>query len=331
VIDTVDALGERLAAVVAAGLGAGTVEIRDLRKLTGGASRETWSFDAVNGETVEPLILRRAPAGALTAKSSGELMMLEAAAMREAARVGVPEPELIAADGDPAVLGAPFIVMRRVAGETIARRILRDDAYADARRRLASQCGEILGALHSMNPDALAEAAIDDPLTALREMFETTAVVSPTLELAVRWLSTHRPGTTRTVVVHGDFRLGNLIVDEAGVAAVLDWELVHLGDPMEDLGWLCVRAWRFGGEGPVAGTGSYDELFESYEKASGYPVDPAVAKWWELYGTVRWGVICTLQAHRHLSGAERSVELAAIGRRICEQEYDALNLLEELM
>lgn len=331
VTESVDALSDRLATVVAQGLGCSTVTIRDLRRLTGGASRETWSFSAAHGDAVDELILRRAPAGALAAKSSAELMMLEAAAIREAARVGVPEPEVIAADGDPTVLGAPFIIMRRVAGETIARRILRDDAYADARRRIATQCGEILGMLHTMDPAALPGAPADDAMTALREMFDATAVVSPTLELAVRWLSAHRPKTRRTVVVHGDFRLGNLIVDEAGVAAVLDWELVHLGDPMEDLGWLCVRAWRFGGDGPVAGAGSYEELFGSYERASGHAVDPAVVKWWELYGTVRWGVICTLQANRHLSGAERSVELAAIGRRICEQEYDALGLLEELM
>jgi aminoglycoside phosphotransferase (APT) family kinase protein len=162
-------------------------------------------------------------------------------------------------------------------------------------------------------------------------MFEDTAVVSPTLELAFRWLVLNRPEPTRKVVVHGDFRLGNLIIDEQGIAAVLDWELVHLGDPMEDLGWLCTRAWRFGGAGPVAGVGSYDELFEAYEKASGFAVDPVVATWWELYGTVKWGVICVVQANRHLSGAERSVELAAIGRRLCEQEYDALHLLEELV
>jgi aminoglycoside phosphotransferase (APT) family kinase protein len=131
-------------------------------------------------------------------------------------------------------------------------------------------------------------------------------------------------------VVHGDFRNGNLVVGPDGVRAVLDWELVHVGDPMEDLGWLCTRAWRFGGAPPVGGFGEYDDLVAAYEKRSGVAVDRDVLRWWELLGTVKWGVICVVQANRHLVGGQRSVELAAIGRRVCEQEYDCLNLLEEL-
>jgi aminoglycoside phosphotransferase (APT) family kinase protein len=331
VSDTVDDLASRLTGVLRAAVGGSDAEVHGLRRLTGGASRETWSFDLHHGGTTDELILRRAPAGAPANKASGDLMLLEAAAIREAARVGVPEPEILAAESDVGVLGTPFIVMRRVAGETIARRILRDEQFATARSRIAGQCGAILGALHTMDTAVVPGAPDIDALTVLRAMFEDTKVVSPTLELAFRWLRANRPESTRKVVVHGDFRLGNLIIDEQGVAAVLDWELVHLGDPMEDLGWLCVRAWRFGGPQPVAGVGPYDELFAAYVKASGVAIDPAVVQWWELYGTVKWGVICIVQANRHLSGAERSVELAAIGRRLCEQEYDALHLLEELV
>ncbi len=327
---TVEELRDQLASVLMPSFGE-AVEIRDLRRLTGGASRETWSFDAAHADGIDPLILRRAPAGAPADKASADLMLREAAAMREASRVGVPEPELLATGDDSSELRAPFIVMRRIDGETIGRRILRDEQYVDARPRIASQCGAILGALHTMDPKTVAGAPDLDALAALRAMFEETGVVSPTLELAFRWLATHRPESSRKVVVHGDFRLGNLIIDRSGVAAVLDWELLHLGDPMEDLGWLCVRAWRFGGEQPVAGVGTYDQLFTAYEQTSGHPVDRTVAKWWELYGTVRWGVICILQANRHLKGAERSIELAAIGRRLCEQEYDTLGLLEELL
>ena len=125
-------------------------------------------------------------------------------------------------------------------------------------------------------------------------------------------------------MLHGDFRNGNLIVGEDGIRAVLDWELVHRGDPMQDLGYLCVRAWRFGGPGPVGGFGSYEDLFAGYERVSGEPVDREAVRWWEVFGTVWWGGACMLQAWRHLSGAERSVELAAIGRRVWEQEYDVL-------
>jgi aminoglycoside phosphotransferase (APT) family kinase protein len=129
--------------------------------------------------------------------------------------------------------------------------------------------------------------------------------------------------------VHGDFRHGNLIVGPDGIRAVLDWELVHLGDPMEDLGWLCTRAWRFGGKPPAGGFGEYADLFAAYEAESGLAIDPEVVAWWELYGTVKWGVICISQAGRHLTGGEPSVELAAIGRRLYEQEYDIVMLLRE--
>lgn len=320
------ALVEPLTAVMQDVFDTRDVEIRGLVRMSGGASRQTWAFEAVQGEQVDPLILRLAP----TPEADGALMLLEAAAMREAARVGVPEPEVLAAESGADALGAPFVVMRRVEGETIARRILRDDLYADARPKLAGQCGAILGALHTMNLDTVGAAPDLDALAALRGLFDETAMVSPTLELAFRWLAANRPAETRRVVVHGDFRNGNLIVGPDGIRAVLDWELVHIGDPMEDLGWLCVRAWRFGGALPVGGFGEYDELFSAYEAASGQQLDLDAVRWWELYGTVRWGVICMLQANRHLSGAQRSVELAAIGRRLCEQEYDCIDLLEEV-
>jgi aminoglycoside phosphotransferase (APT) family kinase protein len=131
-------------------------------------------------------------------------------------------------------------------------------------------------------------------------------------------------------VVHGDFRLGNLLVGPAGLVAALDWELVHLGDPMEDLAWLVVRAWRFGSAGAVAGLGSRDELAVAYEAAGGAPVDLDAMRWWEILGTIKWGVICMMQTSSHLSGANRSVELAAIGRRTCEAEYDLMLLLREV-
>ena len=144
------------------------------------------------------------------------------------------------------------------------------------------------------------------------------------LPLAGRATGRRRPATA---VVHGDFRLGNLIVDGDGLRAVLDWELAHLGDPMEDLGWLCVKAWRFGGRAPVAGFGEYEDLFDAYGEASGRPVDPEVVRWWEVLGTLKWGIMCIMQANAHLTGTSRSHELAAIGRRVCENEHDLLALL----
>jgi len=131
--------------------------------------------------------------------------------------------------------------------------------------------------------------------------------------------------------VHGDFRNGNFIVRETGIAYVLDWEVAHLGDPHEDLGWLCMNAWRFGRlDRPVGGFGSRSRLYEEYEKATGNPVQADRVHFWEIYGTLKWGVICQWFAHQYLSGEVRVLERAAIGRRVSETELDLLDLIEEV-
>ena len=118
------------------------------------------------------------------------------------------------------------------------------------------------------------------------------------------------------------------MVDQHGLAAVLDWELAHIGDPMEDLGWLCVKAWRFGSALPAGGVGTYEQLIAAYEEASGLTLDPDVVRWWEVLGTLKWGIMCIGQATAHTSGVARSHELAAIGRRVCENEHDLFLALE---
>ena len=143
----------------------------------------------------------------------------------------------------------------------------------------------------------------------------------------MRWLARHRPAAGPRVTVHGDFRMGNFLVGGDGLRGVLDWELAHAGDPAEDIGWLCAPAWRFGGSGEVGGFGSIDELLGSYAAAGGGTVDPGRVHWWQVHATVKWAVICSLQASAHLSGSTRSVELAAIGRRVCESEWDLFTLL----
>jgi aminoglycoside phosphotransferase (APT) family kinase protein len=287
------------------------VEIHNLERLTGGASRETWSFDAVLSDgATRGLILRRDRPGR-------GAMTVEAAAITAAARAGVPEPEIVA-------VGDGHIVMERVDGETIPRRILRDDVYADIRPKLAAQCGEILARIHSIPPDEIPGLEGHDALDELERMIHAFDDPSPALELGLDWLGRNRPRGGADCVLHGDYRNGNLVVGADGIRAVLDWELVHRGDPMQDLGYLCVRAWRFGGELPVGGFGTYEDLFAAYERISGRPVDREAVRWWEVFGTVWWGGACMLQAWRHLSGSERSVELVAIGRRVWEQEYDVL-------
>jgi aminoglycoside phosphotransferase (APT) family kinase protein len=291
-------------------------EIDGLRRLSGGASRETWSFDARRPDgTVDELILRRDPPGAPKGGMTRERALLDAAA-----KAGVPVPRVV--DGDDS-----SIVMERLAGETIPRRILRDDAYAAVRPHLATQCGEVLAALHRIPVADIAGLERADQVGQFRELLDTLGEAHPTFEIAFRWLEANRPSPTGEVVVHGDFRNGNLIVGPEGIRAVLDWELAHAGDPMEDLGWLCVKSWRFGAAPPVGGFGGYDQLIDAYESAGGGPVDRAALRWWETLGTLKWGIMCIMQTVTHTSGAVRSVELAAIGRRVCEVEWDLLGLL----
>ena len=291
-------------------------EINDLHRLSGGASRETWRFSA-DGRS---LILQRQRSG------DQRNMLVEAGVVGAARRGGVPVPELL--DARRRDDGMAFMVLEAIEGETIARKIQRDDEYAGARPRLATDFGHALAKIHALDPTQLNGLEETDQLAYYTNVLDSLGQPHPVLELVRNWLVDTRPASERTCVVHGDFRLGNVIVGSDGLRAVIDWELAHLGDPMEDLGWLCVKAWRFGGGPPVAGLGEYDELFAAYEAAGGGPVDPVVVHWWEVLGTWKWAIMCVLQASVHLTGTTRSHELAAIGRRVCENEYDLLRSLE---
>lgn len=291
-------------------------EIDDLHRLSGGASRETWRFTADG----RPLILQRQRSG------DQRNMLVEAGVVSAARRGGVPVPELIEARRRDD--GMAFMVLEAIDGETIARKIQRDPDFASARPRLAADFGDALAKIHALDPAQLDGLEATDQLTYYIDVLDSLRQPHPVLELVHNWLVDTRPTSKRTCVVHGDFRLGNIIVGPDGLRAVIDWELAHLGDPMEDLGWLCVKAWRFGGGPPVAGLGEYDELFAAYEAAGGGPVDPVVVHWWEVLGTWKWAIMCILQASVHLTGTTRSHELAAIGRRVCENEHDLLRSLE---
>jgi aminoglycoside phosphotransferase (APT) family kinase protein len=314
---------EELAGVLQPILGDDVV-IENLHTLTGGASRTTYSFDAITGATRRPLILRAAP----TAEGQFASMELEAAVQAAAAQSGAPVPNILTASNSPAALGNPYLICDEIAGETIVRKIQRqlDDA---GRSRLLTQCGQALAAIHRASTDA-AELRERDELVEWRQRLDELGDTTATFEWAFRWLESNRPAQSAIRLVHGDFRMGNLIVDGSTLAAVLDWEAVHIGEVYEDLAWFCVRAWRFGASAELAagGLGSIEDFVSAYEQAGGTPVDRKALLWWQVLGTLKWGIICRYQAERHLSGQTRSVELATIGRRVCETEWDVLDLLE---
>ncbi|MCV6970209.1 phosphotransferase family protein [Mycobacterium bohemicum] len=322
-------LAPHLARVLEPVLGPGGVAIENLRALTGGASRTTWAFDAVTGGQRRALILRIGPPDGVHAG-----MELEARAQAAAAAAGAPVPRVLIATDSPAALGNPFLICEEIKGETIVRRIQRQlDAAGGQRARasLLAQCARALAAIH--RADARDPALTnEDPVAQWRARLDDMGDTTATFEWAFRWLEAHRPRGSRpaNVLVHGDFRMGNLIVDGSDLAAVLDWELVHLGDPCDDLAWFCIRAWRFGAPASrgAGGLGSIETFLRAYEEAGATTVDRVAFHWWLVLATLRWGVICRYQAERHLSGQSRSVELAAIGRRVCETEWDLLDLLE---
>jgi aminoglycoside phosphotransferase (APT) family kinase protein len=327
--DHVDALARRH-------LGA-TGPVSDLQTLTAGANKGTWSFRAPLADGTASFILQtQAPSGAPDPEAgpddwvphldgTQEFRVMLAA---QAADVPVPQVRHILAPEDGLGEGA---VTARVDGESIPARVLRQPELAAARERMAAQCGRILAAVHRV-PLAelpfLREFGVDETLALYQRTLDAVGLPLPALELALRWAREHQPRQARRTLVHGDFRTGNFIVGSQGIRAVLDWEIAHVGDPMEDLGYLCMRTWRFGGAGPVGGFGAREDLFAAYEQAAGLVVDPREARFWEVVGAMRWALGCVRRAHAWRHQDTRKLEFAAVGRRIEEPVYDLLDVIE---
>jgi aminoglycoside phosphotransferase (APT) family kinase protein len=307
----------------------GAEGIGGLARLSAGATQEIWRFDLIIDDNPTPVILRRAPGGERVSESAVGLEV-EARLLEVAGERDVPVPPVLWVLREEDGLGHGFI-MGYVAGETLGGRIARGDALAAARPTLARQCGEILARIHRIDPDdfpSLKRARPADLVAQYKAAYQASAWPRPVFDLAFRWLEDNCPSPpAHPRLVHGDFRNGNLMIGPDGVRAVLDWELAHVADPMEDLGWICVNAWRFGVlEKPVGGFGLREDLWAGYEAAGGAPVNRDHAFWWEVYGTLRWGVMCAGMTAA-FRDADPSVERAVIARRTSESELDLLRLL----
>ncbi|MEA2310940.1 MAG: hypothetical protein QOE28_908 [Solirubrobacteraceae bacterium] len=300
---------------------------QDVTPLGGGAGRcEMWSLTAGG----RPLVFRRYPEGA-----DRDVVRLREWRVLELARQGgVPVPA-------PVALTPTGIVVERVPGEARPQRLLADDRWARARSVLVERVAGAAARLHAIEPPGFLPRAMelagpppDSPVTAtdaaiatVERCLDQAGEPHPAVELGLRWLRANAPAPAPVSIVHGDLRLSNLVVAEDGSPALIDWELVHTGDGAEDLGWMCVRSWRFGAADPALGCGSREELLDAYAAAGGRRVTLEELRWWEVCGNARWAAICVLQADRHLSGRDRSLDRAMIGRRTCEAEWDLLALL----
>jgi aminoglycoside phosphotransferase (APT) family kinase protein len=302
-----------------------------LTRLNGGASKECWRFQARSGGDMVALVLRRTPSSSRKDDNAKPRIDLpaEAIAMAAAAQAGTPLPAVRWSTGPDDPLGAS-LCMDWIEGQTVGSRILRDPSLAAIQPDLPRQCGAALAKIHgapTAGLSVLPSIPAAKRLQVLRRLHNGHPGHRPVFDLALAWLERHLPAPGLERLVHGDFRTGNLMIGPEGLRAVLDWELAHLGDPMEDLGWFCVGSWRFGEiDRPAGGFGSRGDLFAAYEAASGTVVDPDRVRFWEILGTLGWGLDCVEFAEEFRRG-DRTVERAAIGRRASETEIDLLRLI----
>lgn len=243
-------------------------------------------------------------------------------------RHGLPVPEPVFEMDAEDNLGRGF-VMACIEGDSLPKVLLNASVYAPARQRFASQTGEILAKLHSIDSgeaDFLANTADSvDPLAAQIARYDSYGEYHPAIDIGIRWLETHRPPVSEKSIVHGDYRNGNLILGPEGIRAVLDWECSHLGSAIEDIAWVCLRSWRYGKlDKAVGGMGERSELYRAYQSSGGQPLEPEVVHWWEVFGLLRWAILNIMQASGHISGERRSLAFASCGRNTSMIEYDLL-------
>jgi aminoglycoside phosphotransferase (APT) family kinase protein len=290
--------------------------VTGMHLLPGGASKEAWAVDVDD----ERLLVRRALAGVIhegTLSLENEFRVLEAAA-----EAGVKVPRPVAYLG---VLGGrEAFAMELVEGETIGRRIVRNPPQG-----LETELADELAKIHAIPPERLPFLRSADVVERFEQELDSVGEPHPALEYGLWWLREHRPPPLADVVSHGDFRLGNIVVSANGLEYVLDWEFAHLSDPREDVAWPIVRAWRFGADDRrLGGVGEIGPYLERYSQLTGRAIDETDLGWWEVLGNVKWGVGCLTQSRRHLTGQDRSVEYAVLGRMAAEMEYELLDLIE---
>jgi aminoglycoside phosphotransferase (APT) family kinase protein len=321
------AFAEALRACLAPVFGA-DIAVERLALLGGGASKEAWALDLRSTEGGRELLVRRAGGGVIHSRTLSLEQEYRVVAAAYAAGIRVPRPHAYLGD----LVGRPAFVSDRVRGETIGRRIVQRPDLADARAALPEQMAEELAKIHAIPAAAVGFLPQDrggELIERLSRDLDAADEPHPAIELGIAWAQRHAPARREAVVDHGDFRVGNLVVGARGLDHVLDWEFAHVGDPVEDVAWPLVRSWRFGADHlRLGGVGEVGPYLERYNALTGRQVTLDELLYWEVVGNVKWAIGSVTQARRHLSGQERSVELAVLGRLAAEVEYELLDLLD---
>ena len=307
----------------------GFISIEEITRLSGGSSNETWKILVRTKKKILNIIFRRTPGGNLKDKNSSNSVDItdEAHVMTVAKKYNVPVPEILKVINHKDI-GKGFF-MQFIEGETLGNRIVNNEEFEKVRPMLAEKCGEIIANIHKIpiskfNNIRTSEA--EEELLRYEEVYKSHNQYIPVFEYTISWLKDNLPKKIPLKLIHGDFRNGNLIIsNEDLIPGVLDWELFHLGDPYEDLSWICVNSWRFNRiDLPVGGFGKREDMYLSYEKISNEKLDISRLKFWEVLGTLKWGIMCLNMIEIYRSGFDKSIDRASIGRRSSETEIDLI-------
>ena len=302
--------------------GSSELTISNLFRIPGGASRETWMFDVAwigaTGARTGAFVLRKDPPASLVESDRA----VEYAFYSAFEKSKVPVPRMRWLESDPAHLGSAFFIMERIVDcDSNTRRILEPD-YAGSRDCLARQLYEILGAIHTTDwsrtsivehiAPPSAEVCWKRELGYWEGMIDANEISpQPVIRGAIRWLKANPPPPAqRVTVVHGDYRVGNFLYTPDGIKGIVDWEMAHLGDPLEDLSWSFMELWEFGNDGKKGGIITMDEAVRVYEESSGLEVDRAALHWWGVFSSVKAQGIWLTGAKSFQDGRSQEVMLA---------------------
>ncbi|MGV3664853.1 MAG: phosphotransferase family protein [Leptospira bouyouniensis] len=318
------------------------VKVKEIFHLSGGACQDNYALELLLNSSKQSVVLRTDKGGSLLSSLSKRDEYKVAELVFKA---GVKTPTPVYLEENSSIIGAPFFLMEKIAGKATGRYITKDKELDSYRKtKMVSDLATNLAKLHTVVPESLNDEELKQKLKLvtiqnymtlaiadLRQSLDELPEAHPAIELCLNWMESHAPNIDKIVLVHGDFRTGNFMMNSEGLQGILDFEFAHWGDRHEDIAWLCMRDWRFGRlNKEVGGFGDRKDFYKEYESTSGISIDPFKVTYWEIMGNLRWAIGSAQQAERHLSGKDKGIELASIGRRTAEMEWEAMRLIEEI-